>query len=218
MPLGTFQSPRRATHLVTATALALATLVGPTAIAEVTAAPAEVRSERVAVDRELCDWMADVILERAETHPSDYTIEQRRAMSQKAECFGLITESFEPDTTAFNVQTAAAATYCGYKNASYSLYIWGWDAAQAKMYTHMCWDRVDDVWNNNYASCYVSTAPGFLTGEDYCDTYNEYTTRATNRFDYSIAAFSAPWYWRYGTMYYYVNYLGTQSATYGSLR
>lgn len=209
---------RPAGRIILATAVAVTTLVVPTALAEATG-PSPVAATRIEpMDPDLCAWMTAVVKERTRTNPGQFTAQQHRKIDRapSADCYVEVSGGIaEKHSTAFGVQTAAAATACGYRYGFYKMYSAGINTATAHMNTRMCWNGTTRVWHDNYHSCYLTTIPGFLTDEEACTTISNNTRIATDRHDFRLAAVSAPFWWKHGWMAFKVEFTGYKYYTYG---
>lgn len=206
--------PRRHRRHALAILIALlgvsALMVAPTYAAE-SAGP---KLERKAIDSDTCRMINEGLA--AAVASGKYAIPSKaKDQIKNLTADGCFVEVGSGDAAAaFGVASAAAATTCDYRNGE--LHIWSGpiEVATARYDGHWCWNGTR-VWNNNYKWCRVTTFFGFFGGVDNCTYINNNTAVLTARMDFWDAAYSAPWWHRYGWMTFTVNKFGTRGPVNG---
>ncbi|HET8762728.1 MAG TPA: hypothetical protein VFM12_04890 [Gemmatimonadales bacterium] len=192
---------------------AVTMLIGPTYAAE--SAPTQV--DRSPVDQETCRMIIAGLQGAAASgeYEETYTPELKAQIAQltPGDCYreALATESA---AAPLGVGTAAAATSCGYRYKQMGLYSGPIEIATAHYDAYWCWNS-STVWWKDYKNCYVTSFPGFFGDDEYCGVINNNTSLATGRMDFYVAAYSAPWWHRYGWMSFTINRFGTTSGVSG---
>lgn len=187
-------------------------MVGPTYAAE----SAATRTERITIDAETCRMINEGLASAAVSA----SFRDKVPAAVKAQIRQLTADGCYADLessgagTAFGVGTAVAATTCDYRNKAMHIYSGPIEVATARYDGHWCWNGTR-VWNNNYKWCRVTTFFGFFGGVDNCAVINDNTALLTARMDFWDAAYSAPWWHRYGWMSFTINRYGQASGISG---
>lgn len=186
-------------------------------VAADTGQPVKTSTVKTPLDRATCQSWITSLRSAGPTDPGFWAENEGRISKiQDTDCYLLATDTGESNQFAFGILTTAAATSCATRERSLGLYIGPFEAATAHHRVYMCWNGSYAYHpSGTYEYCWVSTIPLFLGDDEWCGVITNYTSLARPHMDFYVAAYSAPWWHRYGWMEFTVDRYGVTSTAYG---